>query len=243
MSTLMPHRQAGQHDGKCCAADRRGQEAGLTQSVTACASETGRHQGMDQPQMSTEDNNAAPRGLTLLASAPMGLKFHFCHTSIPRPSTTGLPGARGRGSRPRVVGDCHTADREMPSQKKWTRPVGMSRSRPVPLPIKRVAIGSARTGVPMNQLSDTLNFTTAGTTNVADRLASAGLLERRPAPADRRVTLAVLTDKGRQTATTAALILADTLQERVIAPLGTDALAKLADTVGSLAPGPRRIDC
>jgi hypothetical protein len=37
--------------------------------------------------------------------------FHL-HTSIPRPSTTGSLGVRGRGSRPRVVGGCHTADRE-----------------------------------------------------------------------------------------------------------------------------------
>lgn len=96
---------------------------------------------------------------------------------------------------------------------------------------------------PMNQLASTLNFTTAGTTNLADRLTRAGLLERRPAPADRRVTLAVLTEKGRQTATTAARTLADRLQERVIAPLGPDALAKLADTVGSLAPDPRRTSC
>jgi DNA-binding MarR family transcriptional regulator len=93
---------------------------------------------------------------------------------------------------------------------------------------------------PMNQLANTLNFTTAGTTSVADRLVDAGLLERRPAPADRRVTLAVLTDEGRQKATAAARTLADTLQERVIAPLGPDALAKLADTVGSLAASPRR---
>ena len=89
---------------------------------------------------------------------------------------------------------------------------------------------------PMNQLTNTLSFTTAGTTNLADRLAHAGLLERRPAPADRRVILAVLTDKGRQTAITAARTLADTLQERVIAPLGPDALANLAGTIGSLAP-------
>jgi DNA-binding MarR family transcriptional regulator len=92
---------------------------------------------------------------------------------------------------------------------------------------------------PMNQLSNTLKFTTAGTTNLADRLVDAGLLERRPAPADRRVTLAVLTAKGRQTATTAAITLANTLHERVIAPLGPDALAKLADAVSSLAPDPR----
>jgi DNA-binding MarR family transcriptional regulator len=93
---------------------------------------------------------------------------------------------------------------------------------------------------PMNQLANTLNFTTAGTTNLADRLVDAGLLERRPAPADRRVTLAVLTDKGLQAATTAALTLAGRLQARIIAPLGPDALARLADTIGSLAPCPPR---
>lgn len=96
---------------------------------------------------------------------------------------------------------------------------------------------------PMNQLTNTLSFTTAGTTNLADRLARAGLLERRPAPGDRRVTLAVLTDRGRQTATTAARTLADMLQERVIVPLGPDALGQLADTVGSLAPDPRDACC
>jgi DNA-binding MarR family transcriptional regulator len=96
---------------------------------------------------------------------------------------------------------------------------------------------------PMNQLTNTLNFTTAGTTNLVDRLAGAGLLERRPAPADRRVTLAVLTEKGRQTATIAARTLADALQERVIAPLGPGALANLADTVGSLAPDPHCTGC
>lgn len=92
---------------------------------------------------------------------------------------------------------------------------------------------------PMNQLTTTLNFTTAGTTSLVDRLAGAGLVERRAAPADRRVTLAGLTDQGRQTATVAARRFADALQERVIGPLGPGALANLADTVGSLAPGPR----
>ncbi len=96
---------------------------------------------------------------------------------------------------------------------------------------------------PMNQLTTTLNFTTAGTTSLVDRLAGAGLVERRAAPADRRVTLAVLTDQGRQTATVAARRFADALQERVIAPLGPGALANLAHTVGSLAPGPGRTSC
>jgi DNA-binding MarR family transcriptional regulator len=88
---------------------------------------------------------------------------------------------------------------------------------------------------PMNQLTATLNFTTAGTTSLVDRLAGAGLVERRPDPADRRVTLAVLTGLGRRIATIAARTFADALQERVIAPLGPGALANLSDTVASLA--------
>ena len=96
---------------------------------------------------------------------------------------------------------------------------------------------------PMNQLTTTLNFTMAGTTSLVDRLAGAGLVERCPAPADRRVTLAVLTGQGRRTATIAARTFADALQERVIAPLGPGALADLAETVASLAADPRRTSC
>jgi len=87
---------------------------------------------------------------------------------------------------------------------------------------------------PMNQLTETLGFTTAGTTKVADRLAQAGLLERRTQPTDRRVILAALTEEGRQTAVTAARTFAQALRERVVGPLGEEQFASLADAIGGL---------
>jgi DNA-binding MarR family transcriptional regulator len=91
---------------------------------------------------------------------------------------------------------------------------------------------------PMNQLAATLGFTTAGTTKVADRLAGAGLIERRPAPGDRRVVLAVLTADGVEVAMKAALALADALRERVVTPLGAEQFSALAERIGSLDPAP-----
>jgi hypothetical protein len=66
------------------------------------------------------DISVAPAIITRPDSKPANKRFILVvtlhlHTSIPRPSTTGSPGARGRGLRPRVVGGCHTADHEMPS--------------------------------------------------------------------------------------------------------------------------------
>jgi DNA-binding MarR family transcriptional regulator len=87
---------------------------------------------------------------------------------------------------------------------------------------------------PMNQLTETLGFTTAGTTKVADRLAEAGLLERRPQPTDRRVILATLTEDGRRTAVIAARTFAQALLERVVGPLGEEQFTSLTDAIGGL---------
>jgi DNA-binding MarR family transcriptional regulator len=87
---------------------------------------------------------------------------------------------------------------------------------------------------PMNQLTETLGFTTAGTTKVADRLVQAGLLERRTQPGDRRVILAALTEQGRQTAVIAARTFAQALRDRVIGPLGEEKFASLTDAIGGL---------
>ncbi|MFC4036217.1 MarR family winged helix-turn-helix transcriptional regulator [Streptomyces polygonati] len=97
---------------------------------------------------------------------------------------------------------------------------------------------AAGNSAPMNQLTATLGFTTAGTTKVADRLAAAGLLERRQLPADRRITLATLTDAGRKAAVTAALTLAGALRERVVRSLGAEGFADLSSTLRSLDPAP-----
>jgi len=53
----------------------------------------------------------------------------------------------------------------------------------------------------LSGLADHLRIAARSATEVADDLAERGLAERRPDPDDRRATLLVLTDKGRETAT------------------------------------------
>jgi DNA-binding MarR family transcriptional regulator len=91
---------------------------------------------------------------------------------------------------------------------------------------------------PMNQLSATLGFSTAGTTKVADRLAAAGMIERRPSATDRRVIFARLTDAGGDVARMAGSALAAALRKRIVDPLGDDEFARLAEVVAALARPP-----
>ncbi|WP_329362667.1 MarR family winged helix-turn-helix transcriptional regulator [Streptomyces sp. NBC_00669] len=89
---------------------------------------------------------------------------------------------------------------------------------------------------PMNQLSAALGFSTAGTTKLVDRLADAGLVERRPSDADRRVVYTALTSAGAESVLAASRSLARTLRARVVAPLGEDVFQALSEAVGSLDP-------
>ncbi|SFE10226.1 DNA-binding transcriptional regulator, MarR family [Actinacidiphila alni] len=91
---------------------------------------------------------------------------------------------------------------------------------------------------PMNQLSQALGFSTAGTTKVVDRLAEAGLVERRPSAADRRVIFTALTPGGARSVLAASRSLAGAVRSRVVEPLGEDVFASLAAAVGSLDPEP-----
>ena len=59
-------------------------------------------------------------------------------------------------------------------------------------------------GAPMSDLSDRLILTSGGATRLIDRMVTAGLAERRPSPADRRVQLVTMTPKGESTLVTAA---------------------------------------
>jgi DNA-binding MarR family transcriptional regulator len=90
---------------------------------------------------------------------------------------------------------------------------------------------------PMNRLSAALGFSTAGTTKVVDRLAEAGLVERRPSDSDRRVVYTALTSAGAETVLAASRSLARALRARVVDPLGEDLFRTLATAVGSLDPG------
>jgi len=116
----------------------------------------------------------------------------------------------------------------------WCDVVGSTGLAPSSFQVLWFLLTTPGWSAPMNQLTQTLGFTTAGTTKVADRLAEAGLLERRPQPTDRRVILAALTDDGHQIAITAAHTFAQALQQRVIEPLGEEKFASLADAIGGL---------
>jgi DNA-binding MarR family transcriptional regulator len=90
----------------------------------------------------------------------------------------------------------------------------------------------------MNQLSQALGFSTAGTTKVVDRLAEAGLVERRPSGSDRRVTFTALTSEGANTVLAASRSLAEALRTRVVEPLGEAVFTSLVSAVHSLDPAP-----
>jgi DNA-binding MarR family transcriptional regulator len=89
-------------------------------------------------------------------------------------------------------------------------------------------VSSPGQAAPMRLLSQTLGFSTAGTTGVVDRLSAAGLVERRPSSCDRRVTFAALTPLGRETATAAAKVFADAVRRRVVEPLGDEGFESFA---------------
>lgn len=91
---------------------------------------------------------------------------------------------------------------------------------------------------PMNQLSQALGFSTAGTTKVVDRLAEAGLVERRPSHGDRRVTYTALTPAGRESVLAASRSLVTALRTRIVEPLGEQVFDSLAEAIRSLDPAP-----
>ncbi|MEV7341131.1 MarR family transcriptional regulator [Streptomyces sp. NPDC093544] len=90
---------------------------------------------------------------------------------------------------------------------------------------------------PMRLVAQTLGFSTAGTTGVVDKLADAGLVERRPSRSDRRVTYAALTPQGRETATAVARVFADSVRRRVVQPLGAEGFASFAGAFATLGLG------
>ena len=72
--------------------------------------------------------------------------------------------------------------------------------------------------VPMGRLAETLSCDRSNVTGLIDRLESRRLVERRPAPGDRRVKVLALTPAG--------VRLRDALQKRLAAP--PDPLARLS---------------
>ncbi|MEV5504944.1 MarR family winged helix-turn-helix transcriptional regulator [Streptomyces orinoci] len=58
----------------------------------------------------------------------------------------------------------------------------------------------SRESLPMRQIAQRLKCEPSNVTGIVDRLETRGLVERRPAPDDRRVKLAAATEAGRETA-------------------------------------------
>ncbi|MFC7340052.1 MarR family winged helix-turn-helix transcriptional regulator [Saccharopolyspora griseoalba] len=92
----------------------------------------------------------------------------------------------------------------------------------------------------MTVLAKEAALSSGGFTKVADRLTKAGLIRREPSETDRRVTFAVLTEHGEEIATRARAAAAELLRERVLAPLGQQNSAALAEAMRTLraANGP-----
>ncbi len=64
----------------------------------------------------------------------------------------------------------------------------------------RVLALLAREPTPMRKIADQLKCEPSNVTGIVDRLESRALVERRPAPGDRRVKLAAATEEGSRTA-------------------------------------------
>ena len=90
---------------------------------------------------------------------------------------------------------------------------------------------------PMSALGRVLGFSTAGVTKLTDRLVDAGLIERTPSAADRRVTLATLTAAGVARIESAGSALGAALHQRVAEVVGVEALEQVAATMAQLASG------
>lgn len=88
--------------------------------------------------------------------------------------------------------------------------------------------------MPMTRLAREAALSSGGFTKVADRLVSAGLIEREPCSTDRRVTYAVLSEHGRNIAEQAKKACADILRRRVLTPLGPEQSSSLAEAMRTL---------
>lgn len=85
--------------------------------------------------------------------------------------------------------------------------------------------------LPMTRLAREADMSSGGFTKLADRLCSAGMVQRVACEADRRVTYLELTSEGEDVAGAISRAAAEILRHRVLAPLGRDGLSKLAEAM------------
>jgi DNA-binding MarR family transcriptional regulator len=92
----------------------------------------------------------------------------------------------------------------------------------------------------MGELARQIALTTGGVTRLVDRMQTAGLVERRPCPTDRRVAYAALTDDGRDALARAATVHARNLGA-VFADFDATELTTLDDLLDRLRDSASRL--
>ncbi len=88
-------------------------------------------------------------------------------------------------------------------------------------------VGRAGGVRPIGELIAATAFTSGGVTRLVDRMAKAGLVERRPCPTDRRVQYVALTDAGRDLLDRATVVHVRGIQQHMLDALGPDEAAQL----------------
>jgi DNA-binding MarR family transcriptional regulator len=88
-------------------------------------------------------------------------------------------------------------------------------------------VGRAGGVRPIGELIAATAFTSGGVTRLVDRMAQAGLVERRPCPTDRRVQYVALTDTGRDLLDRATVLHLQGIQRYMLDALEPDEVAQL----------------
>ncbi len=89
--------------------------------------------------------------------------------------------------------------------------------------------------LPMSTLARQLSMTSGGFTKVADRMARAGLIDRRGSSGDRRIVHATLTPLGAELARSATETYRSSVREHVLTVLSPEALRHLAELTNTLS--------
>ena len=90
--------------------------------------------------------------------------------------------------------------------------------------------------LPMSRIARDLSMTTGGLTKLVDRLAVAGLIDRRGTSTDRRRRFAGLTPAGLELAQHAAADYQAAVHSHIVNIIGTEQLSAIADTLRPLDP-------
>ena len=88
--------------------------------------------------------------------------------------------------------------------------------------------------VPMTQLANMVLFSSGGFTKLADRMETAGLIERVPCPEDRRKLLATITPEGTRVLDKALKVHLPSLERRLVEPLTVDERVQLESILRKL---------